>query len=223
MNVGNGISAERHCLRIGDKAPVFHARSTQGSISLSDYRHRWVMLFSHPADFTPVCTSEFVALAKAADRLDALDCVPIAVSVDSVFSHLAWVRAIRDHFDVEIGFPIIEDPSLVIGRAYGMIGDGACDASAMRSTFFIDPAGIVRAILTYPVTVGRSVDEQLRLIAALQKVDADDILTPESWRPGQDILLPSIEDQDATLDAGDCWFHQLRPDGTRAGGREVEA
>ena len=209
---GNSV-AGRRCLRIGDRAPVFHARSTLGPISLTDYRGRWVLLFSHPADFTPVCTSEFIALARAAARFAALDCVPVAVSVDSVFSHQAWVRAIHDHFGVTIAFPIIEDPTLVIGTAYGMIDEMAVDASAMRSTFVIDPDGVVRAVLSYPATVGRSVDEQLRLVAALQKVDADAVLTPEAWRPGDAVLLPPHEDAAAAVADGDaCWFHRLRPD-----------
>jgi peroxiredoxin (alkyl hydroperoxide reductase subunit C) len=209
--------AKRRCLRIGDRAPVFHARSTLGPISLTDYRGRWVLLFSHPADFTPVCTSEFIALARATERLAALDCVPIAVSVDSIFSHQAWVRAIHEHFGVSITFPIIEDPSLVIGAAYGMIDEMAVDASAMRSTFVIDPEGVVRAVLTYPATVGRSVEEQVRLVAALQKVDADAVLTPESWQPGDAILLPPHDDAGAAIAEGDpCWFHRLRPDGAAA-------
>lgn len=193
---------------LGDRAPVFEARTTMGPVSLADYRGRWLLLFSHPADFTPVCTSEFVALSRAADRFAALGCDLLAISVDSLYSHLAWVRAIRDHFGVTVGFPIVEDPSMVIGRAYGMISATARDASAMRSTFIIDPAGIIRALTCYPATVGRSVEELLRLVAALQRVDADDIVTPEGWHPGDAVMVPPAATQAAMLAAGtdQPWF-----------------
>ncbi len=198
-------------LHLGDPAPNFAARTTMGQVSLSDFRGRWLLLFSHPADFTPVCTTEFVALSKAADRFAKLDCALLAVSVDSLYSHLAWVRAIRDNFGVTVSFPIVEDPSMVVGRAYGMIADAADDAGTMRSTFFIDPAGIIRAITCYPATVGRSVDEILRVIAALQRVDAEDIVTPEGWQPGEAVLLPPEIHQDAMLASeGDAtWFHRI--------------
>lgn len=198
-------------LHIGDVAPNFEARTTMGQVSVSDYRGRWLVLFSHPADFTPVCTTEFVSLSKAAPRFSALNCALLGISVDSLYSHLAWVRAIRDNFGVTVSFPIVEDPSMVIGQAYGMIAQGADDAGTMRSTFFIDPAGIIRAITCYPATVGRSVDEMLRVVAALQRVDAEDIVTPEGWRPGDDVLLPPEVHQDAMLanDGDDAWFHRV--------------
>jgi peroxiredoxin (alkyl hydroperoxide reductase subunit C) len=197
-------------LRLGDTAPNFEARTTMGPVSLSAFHGRWLLLFSHPGDFTPVCTSEFIALSKAADRFAALDCALLAISVDSLYSHLAWVRAIRDSLGVTINFPIIEDPSMVIGRAYGMLADAAGDAATMRSTFFIDPAGIIRAITCYPATVGRSVDEMLRMIAALQRVDAGDVVTPAGWQPGDVALMPAQLHQDAVMaSAGDDpWFHR---------------
>ena len=184
-----------------------------GHVSLSDYYGRWLVLFSHPGDFTPVCTTEFVALSKATDRFAALSCALLAVSVDSLYSHLAWVRAIRENFGVTVSFPIIEDTSMVIGRAYGMIADTAGDAGTMRSTFFIDPAGIVRAVTCYPATVGRSVDEMLRMVAALQRVDAENIVTPEGWQPGDAVLMPAEVHQDAMLasTAGEHWFHRIVP------------
>jgi peroxiredoxin (alkyl hydroperoxide reductase subunit C) len=201
-------------LRLGDTAPNFAARTTMGHISLSDYRGRWLMLFSHPADFTPVCTSEFVALTRAADRFAALGCDLLAVSVDSLYSHLAWVRAIKDQFGVMVSFPIVEDPSMVIGRAYGMISDIAVDAGTMRSSYFIDPRGVIRAIIVYPATVGRSVEEILRVIAALQKVDSDHVVTPADWQPGDHVLLPPERHLEAirTGDGGDDWFHRLASD-----------
>jgi peroxiredoxin (alkyl hydroperoxide reductase subunit C) len=206
-------TTQRPHLHIGDPAPNFAARTTMGQVSLSDYQGRWLVLFSHPADFTPVCTTEFVALSRAADRFAALDCALLALSVDSLYSHLAWVRAIRDGFGVTVSFPIVEDPSMVVGRAYGMIADGAGDASTMRSTFFIDPAGIIRAITCYPATVGRSVDEMLRVVAALQRVDAEDVVTPEGWQPGDAALLPPEIHQDAMLAAtgANAWFHRIAP------------
>lgn len=201
-------------LRIGEVAPDFQARTTMGELRLSDYRGRWVLLFSHPGDFTPVCTSEFVALSRAADRFEALNCALVAISVDSLYAHLGWIRAIRDHFGVTVGFPIVEDPSMVIGRAYGMIAADAIDAATLRATFFIDPDGVVRARICYPATVGRSVEELLRVVAALQRVDRDNVVTPEGWRPGDDVLLPPCQDQASALDAaeGPCWFHQTRAD-----------
>ncbi|UNK79514.1 peroxiredoxin [Sphingopyxis granuli] len=201
-------------LRIGEVAPDFQARTTMGELRLSDYRGRWVLLFSHPGDFTPVCTSEFVALSRAVDRFEALNCALVAISVDSLYAHLGWIRAIRDHFDVTVGFPIVEDPSMVIGRAYGMIAADATDAATLRATFFIDPDGVVRARICYPATVGRSVEELLRVVAALQRVDRDNVVTPEGWRPGDDVLLPPCQDQASALNAADgpCWFHQTRAD-----------
>lgn len=201
-------------LQIGDAAPNFEARTTKGVIRLSDFRGRWLVLFSHPADFTPVCTSEFVAFARASDRFAALDCALMAVSVDSLYAHFGWIRAIRDGFGITIDFPIVEDPSLVIGRAYGMISDRSVDAAAMRATFFIDPDGVIRAIITYPATIGRSVDEMLRVVAALQRVDSDNIVTPEGWKPGADVLLPPDQDQAALMARGDdpLWFCRSAPD-----------
>lgn len=177
-------------LRIGDLAPDFSARTTMGDITLSQYRGKWLVFFSHPADFTPVCTTEFIGLAKAADKFAALNCMLLGLSVDSLFAHLAWMRAIRDTFAVSITIPVIEDPGMVVGRAFGMIDESSQDSAAIRSTYFIDPEGVIRAITTYPHNVGRSVDEMLRMVAALQRADGDDVLTPEGWHPGDDVLLP---------------------------------
>jgi len=205
-------------LQIGDPAPNFQARTTMGVVNLSDFRGRWLILFSHPADFTPVCTSEFVALSKASDRFEALDCALLAVSVDSLYSHLGWIRAIREGFGVTVSFPIVEDPSLVIGRAYGMISDRSPDAATMRSTYFIDPEGIIRATICYPATIGRSVEEMLRVLAALQTVDADHVVTPEGWHPGDGVLLPPHQDQASLLAQADdpMWFHRTKPHSEKA-------
>ena len=192
-------------LRIGDVAPDFEARTTHGPVKLSDYRGRWLIFFSHPADFTPVCTTEFVALARQQDKFDALDCALLGLSVDSLYAHLAWVRAIEDRFDVTISFPIVEDPSMAVGRAFGMIDENAADSAAMRTSYFIDPQGIIRATTCYPHNVGRSVDEMIRMLAALQLTDEKNILTPEGWQPGDDVLaIPPLSAKDISRD--EDWF-----------------
>ncbi len=200
-------------LRIGDTAPGFQARSTLGEVRLSDYRGKWLVFFSHPADFTPVCTSEFVSITRAAEAFAALDCGLLGLSVDSLYSHLAWVRAIRQKFAVTIPFPIVEDPSMAIGRAYGMIEPHSDDSSAVRATYFIDPEGVIRAMTWYPLNVGRSVEEMLRMVAALKRTAADDVLAPEGWHPGDDLLVTPPQDQHAVL-AGDDehWFYQTTAD-----------
>lgn len=174
--------------RLGSPAPDFVARSTMGTLSLSDYRGRWLILFSHPADFTPVCTSEFVALAQAAEEFEARDCALLGLSVDSLFSHFAWLRMIRDRFDIEVRFPIVEDPTMIIGKAYGMVSAEDNDSATVRSTYFIDPDGIVRAITSYPFDVGRSVPEMLRLLDALQAVSHKNGLAPANWQKGDTLL-----------------------------------
>ena len=192
-------------------APDFKAQTTHGERSLADYKGKWLILFSHPADFTPVCSTEFAALARRQAEFDALDCKLVGLSVDSLYAHLAWVRALRDLFGVGIDFPIIEDPSMAVGRAYGMIDDAAVDSMAMRSTFFIDPSGIVRAITCYPHNVGRSVDEMIRLLQALQHVSASDRLAPEGWQPGDPTLAPPPATAEGADDEPD-WFCRYRND-----------
>lgn len=206
-------------LRLGEKAPDFTARSTRGVVSLSDFRGRWLALFSHPADFTPVCTSEFVAIARAQDRFAALGCELMALSIDSLFSHLAWIRAIRDRFDVVVDFPIIEDPTLEIARAYGMVGADALDAGAVRTTYFLDPEGVLRASTCYPSSVGRSVEEMLRLVAALQRVHDGSALAPEGWSPGSDLLAVPSHDLADILAAPSSsdWFYRSIPDSRASG------
>ena len=192
-------------LRLGDEAPDFEARSTHGPLKLSDYRGRWLIFFSHPADFTPVCTTEFAALARQKDKFEELDCALVGLSVDSLHSHLAWVRAIEGKFGVEIPFPIIEDPSMAVGRAFGMIDENSADSAAMRTSYFIDPKGVVRATTCYPHDVGRSVDEMIRMLAALQMTDNGNVLTPEGWQPGDDVLaVPPLSSTDVSQE--DDWF-----------------
>ena len=189
-------------LRMGDAAPDFEARSTQGPIRLSDFKGRWLVFFSHPADFTPVCTTEFVALAKAHDRFAALGCALLGLSVDSLYAHLAWTRAIRELFSVDIPFPVIEDTSMNVGRAYGMIDEAAENSAGVRATYFIDPEGVIRAITHYPLTIGRSIDEMVRMVAALQAAHKGDKLAPADWQPDQPLLLPANEKAQHEAD----WF-----------------
>lgn len=198
----DNVTTYPSALRMGDPAPDFEARSTQGALRLSDYRGRWLVFFSHPADFTPVCTTEFVALAKAHDRFAALDCALVGLSVDSLYAHLAWTRAIRELFSVEIPFPVIEDPSMLVGRAYGMIDEAAENSAGVRATYFIDPEGVIRAITHYPLTIGRSIDEMLRMVTALQAAHSGDKLAPVDWQPGQPLLLPANEKTQQETD----WF-----------------
>ncbi|GBQ76322.1 peroxiredoxin [Acetobacter malorum] len=199
-------------LKIGDMAPDFVARTTQGDLTLSNLRGHWVILFSHPADFTPVCTSEFIAFAKAEPQFRAMNCALVGLSIDSLPSHLAWVDAIRAQFGVVIPFPVVEDPSMAIGRAYGMLDSTAQSSATVRAVYVIDPEGIVRAITWYPMTVGRSVMELMRLLAALQRVAEGDVLTPEGWMPGDDVVSPAAQTQDAVAEAGPAWFMALQQD-----------
>ncbi|QJB70471.1 peroxiredoxin [Parasphingorhabdus halotolerans] len=192
-------------MRIGDQIPDFEARTTQGTIKLSDYRGRWLIFFSHPADFTPVCTTEFIALADKADQFAAMRCALVGLSVDSLYSHLAWIRVIKEQYGADITFPIVEDPSMAVGKAFGMIGENAVDSTAMRTSYFIDPEGIIRATTCYPHNVGRSVDEMIRILAALQTVADGTVLTPEGWQPGDDVLdTPPASASDIGTD--EDWF-----------------
>ncbi|MEX6508430.1 peroxiredoxin [Jiella sp. M17.18] len=177
-----------HPPRIGDAAPDFSCRSTSGEVRLSDYRGRWLVFFSHPADFTPVCTSEFVAFAKAAGAFEAIGCDLLGLSVDSLFSHFAWMRAIEERFSVKIPFPVCEDPSMAIAKAFGMLDAAAGSSATVRGLFVIDPQGIVRMSAFYPLSTGRSVAEILRTVRALQLSDSHDVATPEGWQPGDEII-----------------------------------
>jgi peroxiredoxin (alkyl hydroperoxide reductase subunit C) len=200
-------------LRIGDFAPDFEARSTIGPVRLSSFRGRWLVLFSHPSDFTPVCTTEFVALAREAEAFAARDCALMALSVDSLYSHFAWLRMIRDRFGLEVRFPIIEDPTLVIGRAFGMVSAQDSDSATVRTTFFIDPRGVIRAMTCYPANLGRSTPEMLRILDGLQAIDAGGALAPANWQPGEPLLTPPTQSLDDVFAATDAtgWF--LRHEG----------
>ena len=176
--------------RLNERAPDFEALTTHGVRKLADYQGKWLVLFSHPADFTPVCTTEFMAFAKAQDQFAQLNCDLLGLSIDSHHSHVAWVRNIQEKFGVEIKFPIIADLSMTVAKAYGMIHPGAADTSAVRATFIIDPNGILRAMVYYPMSNGRSIAEFLRLVKALQTSDAHKVATPEGWQPGDKVIVP---------------------------------
>ncbi|ANK79772.1 MAG: peroxiredoxin [Rhizobiales bacterium NRL2] len=183
--------------RLNEPAPDFTAKTTHGEKSLSDYRGRWLVLFSHPADFTPVCTTEFMAFARNHDRFKTLNCDLLGLSIDSTFAHIAWVRSIEKNFGVKMQFPIIEDLSMKVAQAYGMIQPGASDTSAVRATFIIDPEGTLRAMVYYPMTNGRSIDEFLRVLEALQTSDKHGVATPENWKPGDKVIVPPPQTQEA--------------------------
>ena len=176
--------------RLNEPAPYFDAETTHGRRTLEDYAGRWLLLFSHPADFTPVCTSEFVALARAGADFAALDCDLLGLSVDSAYAHIAWLRSIKESFGVEVDFPVIEDVSLRVAAAYGMVHPGESDTSAVRAAFVIDPDGMLRALSYYPMTVGRSVAELVRLVAALRTSAETGLATPEGWQPGDEAVEP---------------------------------
>lgn len=211
------VTATAGLPRINEPAPDFSAQTTFGPRSLADYRGKWLVLFSHPADFTPVCTTEFIGFAKAADAFAAANTELLGLSIDSVFSHLAWVRNIEEKFDVTIPFPIIEDLSMNVARAYGMIHPGASDTSAVRATFVIDDQGILRAMVYYPMTNGRSVDEILRLVQGLQYSFANGVATPEGWRPGDRVLVgapKTVSELDARMKEGletTDWYFSMKP------------
>lgn len=182
---------------IGEKAPEFEAITTQGVINFpEDYQGKWVILFSHPADFTPVCTTEFMTFAAMADEFKELNTELVGLSVDSLYAHIAWLRKIQDiewkgMKDIEVKFPLIEDIRMDVSKKYGMIQPGQSNTQAVRAVFVIDPEGIIRTILYYPLTTGRNFDEIKRIVLALQKSDKDKVATPADWRPGDDTIIPT--------------------------------
>jgi peroxiredoxin (alkyl hydroperoxide reductase subunit C) len=176
--------------RLNEPAPNFEAPTTHGVKKLADYKGKWLVLFSHPADFTPVCTTEFIAFAKRHADFQSINCELLGLSIDSHYSHIAWERNIKEKFGVEIGFPIIADLSMQVAKAYGMIQPGASDTSAVRATFIIDPEGILRAMVYYPMSNGRSIDEFVRLVKAMQTSDQYKVATPEAWQPGDKVIVP---------------------------------
>jgi peroxiredoxin (alkyl hydroperoxide reductase subunit C) len=203
--------------QLNSPAPDFNVKTTHGDRTLAHYKGKWLILFSHPADFTPVCTTEFIGFAKAAPQFTEMGCELLGLSIDSLFSHLAWVRNIQEKFGVTIPFPIIEDIKMEVARAYGMVHPGAADTQAVRATFFIDPEGILRAMVYYPMSNGRSIDEFVRLLTAMQTSDANKVATPENWRPGQPVIVPPPKTAEAAdkrasegYDTVD-WYYSTKP------------
>lgn len=197
--------------RIGDKAPAFKAITTQGEIDFpKQYEGSWVILFSHPADFTPVCTSEFMTFATMEEKFNKANCKLVGLSVDGLYSHIAWLRTIKEKIkykgmkDVEVTFPLIEDITMNVAKKYGMIQEGESTTKAVRAVFFIDPQGVVRAIIYYPLSLGRNFDELYRALIAMQTADAFSIATPADRRPGDDVIVPT---------AGSCGVAKDRVDG----------
>lgn len=198
--------------RIGDKAPEFKATTTQGEINFpSDYKGEWVILFSHPADFTPVCTSEFMTFAHLEEKFNKANCKLVGLSIDGLYSHIAWLRTIKDKIkfngmeNIEVKFPLIEDISMSVAKKYGMIQPSESKTQAVRAVFFIDPNGIVRALIYYPLSLGRNFDELYRALIAMQTSDKFNVATPADWNPGDDVIISP---------AGSCGVAAERMSGT---------
>lgn len=195
--------------KLEEPAPLFTARTTLGTLALEDLRGQWVVLFSHPADFTPVCTSEFIAFQKSLPDFQAMNCALVGLSVDSVYSHIAWLESIETKFDVKITFPVIEDVSMAVSTAYGMIHESSSSTATVRSVFIIDPNGILRALTHYPLTVGRSVNELLRLLKGLQLSEKENVAIPAEWQPGEDVLFnaPCLFNDDLKNTGDKAWYY----------------
>ena len=196
--------------RIGDLAPAFQAVTTQGTINFpADYKGKWVILFNHPADFTPVCTSEFMTFASMQKEFEALNTQLVGLSVDGLYSHIAWLRTIKEKIEykgmknVEVTFPLIEDITMNVANMYGMLQPGESSTKAVRAVFFIDPKGVIRALIYYPLALGRNFDELKRVIIGLQTADNFSVALPADWRPGDDVIVPT---------AGSCGVAKERMD-----------
>ena len=197
-----GIKMDQLCERvhmpvIGEKAPAFVADTTQGQIKFpEDYEGKWVILFSHPADFTPVCTTEFMTFASMEKEFDELNCKLIGLSIDSHYSHIAWLRTIKEKIeykgmkDVEVNFPVIADLTMDVAKKFGMIQPGESNVSAVRAVFIIDPKATVRALMYYPLSSGRNMQELKRILISMQTVDEHNVATPADWQPGDDVIVP---------------------------------
>lgn len=176
---------------LGEEAPDFEALTTNGMVRLSDFKGKWVVMFSHPADFTPVCTTEFMAFSQVADELKALNVQLMGLSIDSVHSHLAWIRNVKEKMGVDIPFPIIADLDMKVAKKYGMIHPGLSNTATIRAVFFIDDKGILRAMIYYPLSNGRYIPEIVRLVKALQTTDKFNVATPANWQPGDKVVVPA--------------------------------
>jgi peroxiredoxin (alkyl hydroperoxide reductase subunit C) len=176
--------------RLNSPAPPFTANTTHGPKNLSDYKGKWLVLFSHPADFTPVCTTELVAFARRYEDFKKIGCDLLGLSVDSVYSHIAWIRNMEERFGVKIPYPLVADLDMKVSQAYGMIHPGASETATVRCVFVIDDKQVVRAMIYYPMTNGRSIEEIFRLVTSLQTADKNACATPEGWTPGKQVVVP---------------------------------
>jgi len=215
MEASEDTNQEPPRLELNGPVPDFEAVTTHGPIRLSKWnKGKWVILFSHPADFTPVCTTEFMAFAKLEDELAKRDVVLLGNSIDSIYSHIAWVRSIKDNWGVDINFPIIADLDMKVAKLYGMLHEASSGTATVRTVFFIDPKRILRAMIYYPLNVGRNFDEVLRVVDALQTVDKHGVACPANWRPGDKVIVPppaTADDarkrvEDKSLEVTDWYF-----------------
>jgi peroxiredoxin (alkyl hydroperoxide reductase subunit C) len=197
MSEAAGTAATPALPRLNEPAPDFTANSTHGPISLGDFKGKWVVLFSHPADFTPVCTTELSEFARKAPEFEKLNTQLIGLSIDSIYSHLAWTRNIEEKFDVKIPYPLVADLDMKVAAAYGMVHPGASSTATVRCVFVIDDKQVVRAMIYYPMTNGRNIDEVLRLVEALQTSDKNGVATPCNWQPGEKVIVPPPQTAEA--------------------------
>ena len=197
MSEAAGTAATPALPRLNEPAPDFTANSTHGPISLGDFKGKWVVLFSHPADFTPVCTTELSEFARKAPDFEKLNTQLIGLSIDSIYSHLAWTRNIEEKFDVKIPYPLVADLDMKVAAAYGMVHPGASSTATVRCVFVIDDKQVVRAMIYYPMTNGRNIDEVLRLVEALQTSDKNGVATPCNWQPGEKVIVPPPQTAEA--------------------------
>ena len=211
------MDTPRNLPQINEPAPEFNAVTTHGQKKLADYKGRWLVLFSHPADFTPVCTTEFIGFTQRYEEFQKRNTDILGVSIDSIFSHLAWVQNIKEKMGVSVPFPLIADLDMKVASAYGMVHPGASDTATVRSVFVIDDKGMIRALVYYPMNAGRNIDEIIRLIDALQTGDKHGVACPVGWRPGDPVVVPAPKTQadlekrlaDQSLDRKD-WYLSLK-------------
>ncbi|QPM67501.1 peroxiredoxin [Atribacter laminatus] len=198
-----------HHPRLNEKAPNFEAVTTHGKIKLSDYANKWVVMFSHPADFTPVCTTEFVAFSKANEEFKKRNTQLIGLSIDSIHAHLGWVASIEKNFGVKVPFPIIADLDMKVANLYGMVHPAAGSTAAVRSVFIIDDEGILKALIHYPMSNGRNIDEVIRLLDALQTSKKNGVATPANWKPGEKVIVPPPQTQDDMYKRKDMGYEYI--------------
>jgi peroxiredoxin (alkyl hydroperoxide reductase subunit C) len=182
--------------RLGEPAPQFEAVTTHGTLRLEDFKGSWLILFSHPADFTPVCTTEFIGFAQIHDQLREMNCELMGLSIDSVYSHIAWARNVEEKLGQKLTFPIIADLNKEVATKYGMLMPGESKTETSRCVFVIDDKQIIRAMIYYPMSTGRNMDEIMRLIQALQTTDKHGVATPANWRPGDKVIVPPPNTQE---------------------------